>query len=150
MPQPPEKLICLCNHNKMLFFPPKGYWAQQRHPALILSVAGEAEPMLGGSGSNGVTVADGRADGRTGGGEGGRRSGPPRDCVCSTAHVETSPTIGTIILAEVLERRRVEMKRRPRRGPTSLPALLAQRAFRSFLKGKIKRSDFITIKLSHH
>lgn len=65
----------------MLFFPPKGYWA----------VAGAAEPMLGGSGSNGVTVAD----------RGGevRRSGPPRDCVCSTAHVETSPTIGTIILA---------------------------------------------------
>lgn len=47
----------------MLFFPPKGYWAQQRRPALILSVAGEAEPMLGGSGSNGVTVADGRTGG---------------------------------------------------------------------------------------
>lgn len=43
----------------MLFFPPKGYWAQQRRPPLILAVAGEAEPMLGGSASNGVTVADG-------------------------------------------------------------------------------------------
>lgn len=60
MPQPPEKLMtCLCNHNKMLFFPPKGYWAQQRRPPPILSVTTTTERMLGGSGSKGVTVADG-------------------------------------------------------------------------------------------